>query len=379
MSEAGYVELPVIQWLSGHGSTTPNDKGLGWTYRTEDEMTAFERPLSDPLVEKLLVAAIIRINEVVKTEAQALEAVRALRQTMDHHDKLTANRETLDRLRDGVRVVLNPGEDARTVFLIEFDPAKAHLNDYTATNQYRVQGVKQCREDTVLLVNGIPLVIAEYKSYIASGHDWTEGVHQLHRYQRQAPLMLTPNVFCVAADVRSCLERRPIISLAELLDETAQSATRDEIYTMIVQTALHVDWDAHPFVEPEGVRIFASAETAANFAKAAAKNPSPTGIFRVTVGERFTWDGQPWSVANVGENLVSLRGEGKDFTELPIDTFHDLCRDGRILKSESTGGLHEHPEVAERTRTAGPEEIAEANRRFRKIAPYIDRGRRDKG
>ena len=60
--------------------------------------------------------------------------------------------------------------------------------------------MKQCRDDTVLLVNGIPLVIAEYKSYLASGKDWREAVHQLHRYQRQAPLMLTPNVFCVAAD-----------------------------------------------------------------------------------------------------------------------------------------------------------------------------------
>ncbi len=200
MSEAGYVELPVIQWLSGHGSTTPNDEGLGWTYRNEDEMAAFGRPLADPLVERLLVPAIIRINAFVKTDAQALEAVKALRLTMDHPDKLTSNKNTLDRLRDGVSVTLNPGEGARTVFLIEFDPDKQHLNDFTATNQYRVQGVKQCREDTVLLVNGIPLVIAEYKSYISSSKDWTEGVHQLHRYQRQAPLMLTPNVFCVAAD-----------------------------------------------------------------------------------------------------------------------------------------------------------------------------------
>ena len=63
-----------------------------------------------------------------------------------------------------------------------------------------MQGVKQCREDTVLLVNGIPLVVAEYKSYVASGKDWREAVHQLHRYQRQAPAVLTSNVFCVAAD-----------------------------------------------------------------------------------------------------------------------------------------------------------------------------------
>jgi len=200
MSEAGYVEIPVIQWLSGYQSTKPGDKGLGWTYRDEAEMTAFDRPLEDPLVEKLLVDAIRRINPDVKIEAQAKLAVNALRTTMNHPDRLTANRETLDRLRDGVRVELVPGEDAKTVFFIEFDPAKQHLNDFTATNQYRVQGVKQCREDTVLLVNGIPLVIAEYKSYLSSGKDWTEAVHQLHRYQRQAPLILTPNVFCVAAD-----------------------------------------------------------------------------------------------------------------------------------------------------------------------------------
>lgn len=200
MSEAGYVELPILQWLSGLGSATPGDKGLGWTYRDEAAMAAFDRPLQDPLVETLLVEAILRINDHVKTPEQAKLAVKALRTTMDAPDRLTANRETLDRLRDGVSVELTPGEGARIVHFIAFEPARQHLNDYTATNQYRVQGVKQCRADTVLLVNGIPLVVAEYKSITASGAEWPEAVHQLHRYQRQAPQMLTPNVFCVAAD-----------------------------------------------------------------------------------------------------------------------------------------------------------------------------------
>src|ERR1043165_2932114 len=198
MSVAGYVELPVIQWLSGHPSPTSN--GLGWTYRDETAMAAFDRPLEDPLVEKLLVAAILKINPNVKTEAQAKLGVAALRKTMSHPDKLAANRQTLDLLRDGARVALLPGEDAKTVRFIEFDSARQHLNDFTATNQFRVQGVRECREDTVMLVNGIPLVIAEYKSYLASRKDWREAVHQLHRYQRQAPLILTPNVFCIAAD-----------------------------------------------------------------------------------------------------------------------------------------------------------------------------------
>jgi hypothetical protein len=66
-------------------------------------------------VESLLVAAIRRINPQVTTDAQALLAVQALRQAMGKPDRLTANRETLDLLRDGARVALAPGEDATTV------------------------------------------------------------------------------------------------------------------------------------------------------------------------------------------------------------------------------------------------------------------------
>ena len=200
MSEYAYVEQPILGWLCGEPKAKYGVRCLGWTYRDEAAMALYERPLEDPLVEKLLVAAILRINPAVQSEAQAKLAVAALRTTMSHPDKLTANRQTLDRLRDGAKVVLEPGMDATTVHFIEFDPAQQDRNDFTATNQYRVQGVKQCREDTVLLVNGIPLVVAEYKSYVASGKDWREAVHQLHRYQRQAPAVLTSNVFCVAAD-----------------------------------------------------------------------------------------------------------------------------------------------------------------------------------
>lgn len=200
MSEYSYVEQPIIGWLCGEPKAKYGARSLGWTYRDEAAMAVYGRPLEDPLVDKLLVAAVLRINPGVKTEAQAKLAVEALRKTMSHPDKLTANRQTLDLLRDGARVVLESGADSKTVYFIEFDPEHQDRNHFIATNQYRIQGVKQCREDTVLLVNGIPLVVAEYKSYIASGKDWREAVQQLQRYQRQAPAILTTNVFCVAAD-----------------------------------------------------------------------------------------------------------------------------------------------------------------------------------
>src|SRR5579872_5941641 len=119
MSEYGYVEQPILTWLCGEPSAPKYGAGgLGWTYRDEAAMAAYDRSLEDPLVERLLVAAIQRVNAEVTTEAQAKFAVAALRKTMSHPDRLTANRQTLDLLRDGAKVVLNPGEDAKTVYFI---------------------------------------------------------------------------------------------------------------------------------------------------------------------------------------------------------------------------------------------------------------------
>ena len=132
-------------------------------------MAQFERPLEDPVVEKLLSEAILRINPEVKTNTSSDARGSGTSAGDVAAGPPRANRTTLDLLRDGARVVLQAGQDAQTVNFIAFEPDRQDLNDFTVTNQYRVQGVRQCRDDTVLLVNGIPLVVAEYKSYVSSG------------------------------------------------------------------------------------------------------------------------------------------------------------------------------------------------------------------
>jgi type I restriction enzyme, R subunit len=67
VTEAAYVELPILGWLCGEAKPDALAGGLGWTYRDEAAMAAFERSLEDPLVEKLLVPAILRINREVNT------------------------------------------------------------------------------------------------------------------------------------------------------------------------------------------------------------------------------------------------------------------------------------------------------------------------
>ena len=221
MSEFSLVEKPMLEWLCGNFDD-PADSGLGWTYRSAEQMESYGRTATDPIVEALLLPAIERINAAVTNAGQAKAALEIFRRILALPDPLERNRRALEALREGIPIVLTAGQDAVTVKLIELDPARVALNDFTASNQYSVRGEKTARADTILLVNGIPLVIAEYKSFITSGHDWTHGVRQVHRYQRQAPQLLATNLFCVAADENEFLYGTVDVNAQSESDITAQ-------------------------------------------------------------------------------------------------------------------------------------------------------------
>jgi putative transposase len=164
----------------------------------------------------------------------------------------------------------------------------------------------------------------------------------------------------------------PVTTLADLVSGTSESASRDDIYTLICDRTIHVDWNAHPFAEPEEVRLFASAETAEAFALATSPNPPERGILQIQVGSRLAWDGRFWTVANSGDNLIALSGEGVDFTELSVNKFEELLTAGRISQTRDPITIPEHPEISERLRAAGPKEIRVANKRFKTIQPHLD-------
>src|ERR1700753_3464790 len=110
----------------------------------------------------------MRINASVDTEEKAGRVIEVFRRVLATPDLLEANRRTLEVLRDGISISLVPGGDAITVKLIALDPERQQPNDYPIANQYPVKGEKTCKADTVLLINGIPVVLAEYKSFITS-------------------------------------------------------------------------------------------------------------------------------------------------------------------------------------------------------------------
>jgi len=202
-SEAGYVDRPLVRWLCGRKNDRL-DAGLGWTYLSPKQLEASGRPTTDPLLEREAIAALIRINRDsagLDTEAKARRALDALRERMRHPDPLTANRRTLEALSLGLDVVLEDGRDAPRVHFVELRADRRHHNTFHVTTQFEFKQAETPRyADLVCFVNGIPVVLIENKCHQTSGHDWREGVNQLHRYQRETPLLLAANVFAVAAD-----------------------------------------------------------------------------------------------------------------------------------------------------------------------------------
>jgi len=121
MTEYGYVEKAILEWLAGR-FTDPNDSGVGWKFRSAVAMEEFGRDVTEPICDGLLIPALQRINPAVDSEEKARKVVEAFRRVLSDPDRQEANRRALEVLRDGLPVVLQQGQDAVTVRLIELDP-----------------------------------------------------------------------------------------------------------------------------------------------------------------------------------------------------------------------------------------------------------------
>ena len=166
LSEGKGVEIPVAEWLGQ----------MGWTPRTGADLKAYARPLSNPLIDAILIEKVAEINGV--SLADAKRAVDILKRTFANPSVLTANEQFLGLLRTGVTLMIEGR--GRTLKLIDFD----HVwnNDFAVTRQYSVQGTDLVRPDLACLVNGIPLIPFEAKQRAQQNSNWLKGVNDLSLY-----------------------------------------------------------------------------------------------------------------------------------------------------------------------------------------------------
>jgi len=144
-TEIGVVEKPIINWL----------KHLGWAYITSDKLN---RDAEDPFDLPILKEAIKRLNPaIIQGDNDVDNVINHLKRVSND---ISGNREFFDWIRGEKSIVLNPGEKAQIVRLIDTNPEN---NVFVVTNQFKFSGYENVRFDIVLMVNGIPLAMIEAK------------------------------------------------------------------------------------------------------------------------------------------------------------------------------------------------------------------------
>lgn len=105
--------------------------------------------------------------------ARTLDALSRSKTVGGSETLYSANSKVYDRLRYGVKVKADIGEQTQTVWLIDWEDVAA--NDFAIAEEVTVKGKNSKRPDIVLYVNGIALGVLELKR---STVDISEGIRQ---------------------------------------------------------------------------------------------------------------------------------------------------------------------------------------------------------
>jgi type I restriction enzyme R subunit len=171
---------------------------MGWQWLEGDtdvpELT--ERgSFREVLLKERLAAALRKINlrdgQPWLDDVRIARAIRDLEQAAGHR-LLEINQSATELLLKGtVADGLPDWQQGRQqpVRFIDFDFEKLANNDFLVINQFKVEltsGRGHVIPDTVLFVNGIPMVVAEFKSPgIQNPYPLQEAINQLLRYSNQ--------------------------------------------------------------------------------------------------------------------------------------------------------------------------------------------------
>ncbi len=194
-SEQALVERPALELL----------ESLGWTV-----ITAFTETFGpngtlgrDSMHEAFLVHrlrdAIRELNPELPEHVRE-EALLAMIKDRSVMDLVRANREIHELLRDGYRAEWRDQNGDPQFAAVRFiDLNDSYKNDWLAASQVWIAGdLHRRRTDTILYVNGIPLVLAEFKEPNRSARAAYE--ENLTDYRETIPQLFVPNGFVILSN-----------------------------------------------------------------------------------------------------------------------------------------------------------------------------------
>lgn len=190
------VELAALEWLGQLGFEYVSGPDIA-----PGEERAERESFSEVVLSGRLRAALERLNPQASPQARA-EALRQLTHPDIPPNLPQANRALHALLVGGVRVELPDGAGGtRAEHLRVFDWANPAQNSLLAVNQFTViEGPVNRRPDVVLFVNGLPLVVLEFKNTRDERATIEKAFAQLETYQLQLPRLMAYNALLVISD-----------------------------------------------------------------------------------------------------------------------------------------------------------------------------------
>lgn len=194
--EALFVEEPSMQLLSELGWSRVD----AWQETLGASGTLGRDSQHEVVLTHRLRAAIRQLNPADVPSTAIDEAVEAVTKDRSVMDRVRANREVYNLLRDGYRAEwVDEVGDKRIELLRYLDLVSPVSNELLAVQQMWVKGSLHSRRlDVALFVNGIPLVLMEFKE---PNEDVKKGFDDnVTDYRDTIPQLFVPNLFVLVSN-----------------------------------------------------------------------------------------------------------------------------------------------------------------------------------
>lgn len=133
------------------------------------------------------------------TDSEIDSIIRKL-ELLSASDLYESNKTVMKMLSDGFDLK-REDRSQKDIHIDLIDYSDSDDNNYKIVNQLEIQGYEKRIPDGILYINGLPLVVFEFKSAIREDATIHDAYKQLTvRYRRDIPELLKYNAFCVISD-----------------------------------------------------------------------------------------------------------------------------------------------------------------------------------
>ncbi|WP_333878570.1 type I restriction endonuclease subunit R [Flavobacterium sp.] len=197
------LEQAFIDLLQGQEMAYVNGKVL----RTQETQGVQEPPTlyghiatENVLLKDVLRAYLTQQYAGEKITANEINSIIRTLENLPASDLYESNKVLMQKLCNGfVLKREDPNQKDILIHLIDF--ADTSNNTYTVVNQLAIKGYEMRIPDLIVYINGLPVVVFEFKTAIEENTTIHDAYKQLTgRYKRDIPELFKYNAFCVISD-----------------------------------------------------------------------------------------------------------------------------------------------------------------------------------